>query len=64
MSATPVTVTYLTLLGKPGSHPIAEGTSVEHDGERFVIDHVLSLADGGWQANAVPARLWHNFEHA
>jgi hypothetical protein len=56
------TVTYLTLIGKPGSAPIAEGTSVESEGQRFVVDHVVSLANGSWQANAVPARIWRRFD--
>jgi hypothetical protein len=55
------TVTYLTLIGKPGSAPIAEGTSVESEGERFVVDHVVSLANGGWQARAYQADPFRRF---
>lgn len=56
--------TYLTLIGKPGSTPVAEGESIESDGERFIVHRVVVAANGSWQARAVPARVWRTFTDA
>lgn len=62
----PLTETYLTLMGLPGSHPIEERQIVTTGdySESFIVDRVVTLADGSWQATAVPSRIWRSFERA